>query len=48
MTPIQIITVEMGQKSVRIMIENTVPNLYRAYFSHKWSDKYDAFVYANL
>ncbi len=48
MTPIQIITIEMENKTVRVMVENTVPNLYRAYYSHKCGTRYEAFVYLGM
>lgn len=46
-TPFQVITIDMNT-TARVMIEETVPNLFRAYFSHKYDDKYEAFIYSGI
>lgn len=48
MTPIQIITIEMQNKTVRVMVENTLPDVYRAYFSYKFGERFEAFVYSGM
>lgn len=47
-TPIQIITIEMKKRTVRVMVENTLPGLYRAYYSYKFGERYEAFVYSGM
>lgn len=48
MTPIQVITIEMENKTVRVMVENTLPGLYRAYYSYKFDKRYEPFVYSGM
>ncbi|MFA6144058.1 MAG: hypothetical protein WCW84_06770 [Sulfurimonas sp.] len=48
MTPIQVITIEMENKTVRVMVENTLPSLYRAYYSYKFDERYEPFVYSGI
>lgn len=44
--PQQIITIEMERKTVRIEIEKTAHNLYRANFSYMIDDKTESFIYS--
>lgn len=47
-TPIQIITIEMKERTVRVMVEKPYEGLYRAYFSYQWDGKYEAYIFSGI